>query len=615
MTAAPLERPPDGRADGAGGDVLTVADLTGLGPRHRPRRRRRFDDRPGERVGLIGESGSGKSLTALAVMGLLPEDVRTTGSVAPGRSAEHDLRRRRRAARCRGCADRDGHGVPGADDGAQPDACGSATRSPRCMLHPPDPAATGRSARAAAVELLAAVGLPDPGDAARAYPHQLSGGQRQRVVLAIALANDPALLICDEPTTALDVTVQAQVLDLIVAGVATRDSALLFITHDLAVVATVCSRVLVMYGRPNRGDRPGRGGVRTGRGIRTPAPSSTPPTSPDPRPGQCGRGTALSSPTGQSTGVAGRGLRCCPVAGLSPHLPPGSYVRDSRHAAVGARPAGREFRHRRRASGSASSGSPAPASPRSYACWPGWTSRARARSLRRAAGSTASPNAGCGSCGRACSWSSRTRWARSTPGCGSATSSPSRWSRCAAGPAYAPPPGPRAARRRSACPPTPPTATRTSSPAGSGSASPSPGRSRPPRSSWSPTSRSAPWTSRSAARCSTCSRRWRLARAHAGLRLARPFGGTPDLRHRGRPARGRAGRAGPGRAGPHPARAPLHTTIAGGGAQPVAGTGRSYGGRVRRRAAGASRTVGVSSAADSAEESAAPSRRRSHSTR
>ena len=90
--------------------------------------------------------------------------------------------------------------------------------------------------------------LPDPADTARAYPHQLSGGQRQRVVLAIALANDPALLVCDEPTTALDVTVQALVLDLIVRGVEARDAALLLITHDLSVVATACERVLVMYG-------------------------------------------------------------------------------------------------------------------------------------------------------------------------------------------------------------------------------------------------------------------------------------------------------------------------------------------------------------------------------
>lgn len=104
------------------------------------------------------------------------------------------------------------------------------------------------AARAAAVELLDQVGLPSPASAARAYPHQLSGGQRQRVVLAIALANDPGLLVCDEPTTALDVTVQALVLDLINRGVESRGAAMLFITHDLAVVATVCERVLVMYG-------------------------------------------------------------------------------------------------------------------------------------------------------------------------------------------------------------------------------------------------------------------------------------------------------------------------------------------------------------------------------
>jgi oligopeptide/dipeptide ABC transporter ATP-binding protein len=109
-------------------------------------------------------------------------------------------------------------------------------------------AADRAGARSRAIELLERVQLPDPEAAAKAYPHQLSGGQRQRVVLAIALANDPTLLLCDEPTTALDVTVQAQMLELIASGVADRGAALLFITHDLAVVATICERVLVMYG-------------------------------------------------------------------------------------------------------------------------------------------------------------------------------------------------------------------------------------------------------------------------------------------------------------------------------------------------------------------------------
>ncbi len=195
----------------------------------------------GERLGLIGESGSGKSLTALSVMGLLPEGLRASGSV-----------------RVAGL-DRD---VVGAGERALSDVRGRQMamvfQEPMTALNPTMRigeqvaevltihGADASSARARAVELLADVRLPDPAAAARAYPHQLSGGQRQRVVLAIALANDPALLICDEPTTALDVTVQAGVLDLIVSGAAARDAGMLFITHDLAVVATLCHRVAVM---------------------------------------------------------------------------------------------------------------------------------------------------------------------------------------------------------------------------------------------------------------------------------------------------------------------------------------------------------------------------------
>nr|WP_306238298.1 MULTISPECIES: ABC transporter ATP-binding protein [unclassified Ornithinimicrobium] len=203
-----------------------------------------FSINRGERVGLIGESGSGKSLTALAVMGLLSEGLQAEGEV---RLAGHD---------------RD---LLTASEGRLSHIRGNDMamifQEPMTALNPTmrvgrqvaevmtqHGTADRRTARRTAVELLERVGLPDPASVARSYPHQLSGGQRQRVVAAIALANDPLLLVCDEPTTALDVTVQALVLDLIVRGVEERDAAMLFITHDLAVVATVCERVLVMYG-------------------------------------------------------------------------------------------------------------------------------------------------------------------------------------------------------------------------------------------------------------------------------------------------------------------------------------------------------------------------------
>jgi peptide/nickel transport system ATP-binding protein len=189
-----------------------------------------FEIGAGERVGLIGESGSGKSLTALSIMGLLPEELRASGSVRlNGRelleASEKDL------SRLRG------------------DELAMVFQEPMTALNPA--MRVGRQVtepgrihgrRRSAEELLDAVGLPGT---ARAYPHQLSGGQRQRVVLAMALANEPSLLICDEPTTALDVTVQAQILALIKSSLP-AESALLFITHDLAVVASVCERVLVM---------------------------------------------------------------------------------------------------------------------------------------------------------------------------------------------------------------------------------------------------------------------------------------------------------------------------------------------------------------------------------
>ncbi|WP_020015690.1 ABC transporter ATP-binding protein/permease [Promicromonospora sukumoe] len=193
----------------------------------------------GERVGLIGESGSGKTMTALAALGLLPDGVAATGHVGLAGVDGNLLDRGERAlARLRGQEIsmvfqepmtalnplvRVGHQVAEA-----------------MTLHGTD----GRTATLRAAELLAEVGLPD--GAARRYPHELSGGQRQRVVLAMALADDPAVLVADEPTTALDVTVQRQVLDLMTRLVSDRGAGLLFITHDLAVVSQVCERVVVL---------------------------------------------------------------------------------------------------------------------------------------------------------------------------------------------------------------------------------------------------------------------------------------------------------------------------------------------------------------------------------
>ncbi|MBK8756515.1 MAG: ABC transporter ATP-binding protein [Actinomycetales bacterium] len=204
--------------------------------------------RRGERVGLIGESGSGKSLTALSIMGLLAESLVPSGSIAvTGQDGRH--------TQVVGAAERDLAALRGRDvtmifqepmTALNPTMRVGAQVAEVMRIHRTVP--DRHTAAARAVELLDRVGLPDPAEAARAYPHQLSGGQRQRVVVAMALANDPALLICDEPTTALDVTVQALVLDLIVRGVEARNAGMLFITHDLAVVASVCERVLVMYG-------------------------------------------------------------------------------------------------------------------------------------------------------------------------------------------------------------------------------------------------------------------------------------------------------------------------------------------------------------------------------
>jgi len=199
-----------------------------------------FDLAPGERLGLIGESGSGKSVTALAIMGLLPETARVSGSIT--------LKGRELVGL------RDAELAP-----MRGDEMTMVFQEPMTALDPTmrvgrqvaevlrlHRGAESGPARDAVLAMLDAVGLPNPSRIADAYPHELSGGQRQRVILAMALINAPDLVICDEPTTALDVTVQARVLSLLDELLTREAAATLFISHDLAVVSQVCERVLVM---------------------------------------------------------------------------------------------------------------------------------------------------------------------------------------------------------------------------------------------------------------------------------------------------------------------------------------------------------------------------------
>ena len=205
-----------------------------------------FDMRPGERVGLVGESGSGKSLTALAVMGLIPK---IGGELGPrtsiSLSGEDLLAKSEREMRWI----RGGRIAMIFQDPLS--SLNPVLKTGRQViealeLHRPD--LNKRDMRGIAVELLDQVHLPRPERLMDSYPHELSGGMRQRVMIAIALAGDPDLLIADEPTTALDVTIQAGVLDLLHELGEARDLAVLLITHDLSIIAGFTHRVLVMYG-------------------------------------------------------------------------------------------------------------------------------------------------------------------------------------------------------------------------------------------------------------------------------------------------------------------------------------------------------------------------------
>ncbi|MET4803155.1 peptide/nickel transport system ATP-binding protein [Bradyrhizobium sp. LB11.1] len=196
----------------------------------------------GETLGIVGESGCGKSVTALSLMGLLPDSAVVTGSIKLDGS---ELARLPDADYCKLRGNRISMIFQEPMTALNPmHTIGDQVAEP-LRRHKKYSAA---QARREAIALLDRVGLPDPAKRIDAYPHQFSGGQRQRVTIAMALACEPDLLIADEPTTALDVTIQGQILDLIADLVEERGMSMILISHDLGVIAENVQRMMVMYG-------------------------------------------------------------------------------------------------------------------------------------------------------------------------------------------------------------------------------------------------------------------------------------------------------------------------------------------------------------------------------
>jgi oligopeptide/dipeptide ABC transporter ATP-binding protein len=200
-----------------------------------------FSVMPHETLGIVGESGSGKTVTSMAVLGLLPTRARVSGVV---RFRGQDLRtlREKELEKVRGA--KIAMVFQDALAALNPAYTVGAQIAEAVTVHNK----IGRDElKARVVELLTVVGIPNPTERAEQFPHEFSGGMRQRAMIAMSIANDPDLLIADEPTTALDVTIQAQVLDVFERIQERTESAIILITHDLGVVAGVADRVMVMY--------------------------------------------------------------------------------------------------------------------------------------------------------------------------------------------------------------------------------------------------------------------------------------------------------------------------------------------------------------------------------
>ena len=201
-----------------------------------------YDLYEGETLGIVGESGSGKSVSAMAIMGLLPKYAVVEGSI------------KFRGEELLGKSEKSMRSIRGAEISVifqdalaalNPVITVGAQILEALKVHENGASESERKGRV--IELLEVVGIPDPGERAGQYPHEYSGGMRQRAMIAMALANDPAVLIADEPTTALDVTIQAQVLDVFQRIQDRTSTSVMLITHDLGVVAGTTDRVMVMY--------------------------------------------------------------------------------------------------------------------------------------------------------------------------------------------------------------------------------------------------------------------------------------------------------------------------------------------------------------------------------